>query len=149
MSWKLISNHRKKLLAGVGLIFAIERASSFWWPPFSTWIDSTLQQRKSANASADAHAGHDHSEGAHDDHAGHDHAGHDEGTSLELNAQALKNLGLTSEYLQPIALRDYKRTVTVPAIVAAKPGRTQIRVSSPLSGVVTHVHAVTGGSDRG
>jgi multidrug efflux pump subunit AcrA (membrane-fusion protein) len=63
---------------------------------------------------------------------------------LELNAQALKNLGLTQEYLQPIVLRDYKRTITVPAIVAAKPGRTQIRVSSPLSGVVTHVHAVTG-----
>ncbi|MBN8604924.1 MAG: efflux RND transporter periplasmic adaptor subunit [Planctomycetes bacterium] len=146
MSWKLISNHRKKLLAGVGLIFAIGAGASysFWWPPFSTWIDSALQQRKSANASADAHAGHDHSEGVHDDHAGHDHAGHDEGTSLELNAQALKNLGLTNEYLQPIALRDYNRTITVPAIVAAKPGRTQIRVSSPLSGVVTHVHAVTG-----
>ncbi len=63
---------------------------------------------------------------------------------MELNAQALKNLGLTQEYLQPIVLRDYKRTITVPAIVAAKPGRTQIRVSSPLSGVVTHVHAVTG-----
>lgn len=53
-------------------------------------------------------------------------------------------IGLTQEYLQPIVLRDYKRTITVPAIVAAKPGRTQIRVSSPLSGVVTHVHAVTG-----
>ncbi len=146
MSWKLISNHRKKLLAGSGLLFAIGAAASysFWWPTMSAWIDATLQQRRSVNASADAHAGHDHAEGEHDDHAGHDHEGHDEGTSLELNAQALKNLGLTQEYLQPIVLRDYKRTITVPAIVAAKPGRTQIRVSSPLSGVVTHVHAVTG-----
>ncbi len=40
---------------------------------------------------------------------GYDHEGHDEGTSLELNAQALKNLGLTQEYLQPIVPRDYKR----------------------------------------
>lgn len=104
MSWKLISNHRKKLLSVAGLILVIGAGASysFWWPPFSAWIDSTLQQRKSVNASADAHAGHDHSEGAHDDHEGHDHAGHDEGTSLELNVQALKNLGLTNEYLQPI-----------------------------------------------
>ncbi|MDX1925292.1 MAG: efflux RND transporter periplasmic adaptor subunit, partial [Pirellulaceae bacterium] len=99
---------------------------------------------RASNAVVDEHAGHDHGPGEHDDHAGHDHAGHDEGTSLELNAQALKNLGLTPEYLTPIALSDYKRTINIPSIVAAKPGRTQIRVSSPLSGVITHVHAVTG-----
>lgn len=146
MNWNSIFKHKKKFLTACSLVVGVGVAASytFWWPTLSAWIDTTLHQRRSANASVDEHAGHDHGEGAHDDHAGHDHAGHDEGTSLELNAQALKNLGLTPEYLQPIALRDYKRTITVPAIVAAKPGRTQIRVSSPLSGVVTHVHAVTG-----
>jgi membrane fusion protein, heavy metal efflux system len=146
MIGKWIIDNNKKLLVWCCLLLAIGAAASyaFWWPTLSVWIDNSLKQRRTANAATDAHAGHDHSAGEHDDHAGHDHAGHDEGTSLELNAQALKNLGLTPEYLQPIALRDYKRTITVPAIVAAKPGRTQIRVSSPLSGVVTHVHAVTG-----
>ncbi len=64
MSWKLISNHRKKLLAGSGLLFAIGAAASysFWWPTMSAWIDATLQQRRSVNASVDAHAGHDHAE---------------------------------------------------------------------------------------
>ncbi|MEZ6075346.1 MAG: efflux RND transporter periplasmic adaptor subunit [Pirellulaceae bacterium] len=64
--------------------------------------------------------------------------------SIELTPQARLNLGLTEEYLQPIRLQSYQRTITVPAVVAAKPGRSQIIVSSPLNGVVTHVHAVTG-----
>ncbi len=146
MSWNLICNHRKSLLAGVVLMIAIGAGTcySFWWPQFSTWMDISFLQRKSPNAPADTHPGHDHSEGTHDELERHDHAAHDEKASLELSAQAMKNLGLTQEYLQPIALRDYKRTITVPAIVAAKPGRTQIRVSSPLSGVVTHVHAIPG-----
>lgn len=136
----------KTMLGAVGLVLTIAIAAtySFWWPTFSSLVDQTLKQRRASNASVDEHAGHDHGPGEHDEHAGHDHAGHDEGTSLELNAQALKNLGLSSDYLKPITLSDYKRTITIPAIVAAKPGRTHIRVSSPLSGVVTHVHAVTG-----
>jgi cobalt-zinc-cadmium efflux system membrane fusion protein len=136
----------KKLVGVGGIVLAIAVAAtfSFWWPSVSKLVDQTLHQRRASNASPDEHAGHDHGAAATDEHAGHDHAGHDEGTSLELNAQALKNLGLSSDFLKPITLSDYKRTITIPAIVAAKPGRTQIRVSSPLSGVVTHVHAVTG-----
>ncbi len=151
MNWKRILKHKRKLMAGGCLLFVLSAAGSYslWWPGLSAWIDSALQQRRAANALADEHSGHDHGasgneEHAGHDHAGHDHAGHDEASSLELNVQALKNLGLTAEFLQPLALRDYKRTIAVPAIVAAKPGRSQIRVSSPLSGVVTHVHAVTG-----
>ena len=112
-----------------------------WWPPVSAWIDATVQQRKKSAMVADEHSGHDHGDEGHD---GHDHAGHSESQSLELTPQALKNLGLTDEFLKPIQLGEYKRTISVPAIVSARPGRTQIRVSSPLSGVVTHVHAVTG-----
>lgn len=136
----------KKLVGVGGIVIAIAVAAtySFWWPSVSKLVDQTLHQRRASNASPDEHAGPDHGAAATDEHAGHDHAGHDEGTSLELNAQALKNLGLSSDFLKPITLSDYKRTITIPAIVAAKPGRTQIRVSSPLSGVVTHVHAVTG-----
>ena len=58
--------------------------------------------------------------------------------------QSLKNLGLTEKYLSPIVLSDFYRTVTFPAIVVAKPGRTDIHVSSPMIGIVQHVHAVSG-----
>ena len=146
MKLSFVKLNLKTMLGAVGLVLTITIAAnySFWWPTFSSLVDRTLKQRRVSKASVDEHAGHDHGPGEHDEHAGQDHAGHDAGTSLELNAQALKNLGLSSDYLKPIALSDYKRTITIPAIVATKPGRTQIRVSSPLSGVVTHVHAVTG-----
>jgi multidrug efflux pump subunit AcrA (membrane-fusion protein) len=64
--------------------------------------------------------------------------------SLALTAQSRLNLGLTDEYLKPIELTTYSRSITVPAVIVPKPGRSQIVVASPLNGVVTHVHAVTG-----
>ena len=116
-----------------------------WWPHVSATVDAIVHAQKSSVA--DSHS--DHEDAHAHNHAGEDHASHDHGEpaehqSLELTAQALKNLGLTAEYLKPLKLSNYQRTISVPAIIASKPGRTQIRVSSPLSGVVMHVHAVTG-----
>ena len=64
--------------------------------------------------------------------------------SIELSPQAMRNLGLSGEFLRPITRGVYKRTITVPGIVVPKPGRTEIRVASPLNGVVQHVHSVVG-----
>ncbi len=91
---------------------------------------------------------HDHTATTADEHD-HDHEHeHEHGTesadAIELSPQALKNLGLTSEKLKAIELGDYQKMISVPAIITARPGRTKVHVSSPLSGVVTHVHAVTG-----
>lgn len=136
-----------KIRLAVGLLVLITAAvsSRFWYPAVSQFVDSTIQsaQHKSADSEhADSHDDHsDHS--SHED-GGHAHAGHDESSSLELSSTALRNLGLTSDYLKPISPGTFFRSITVPAIVAARPGRTQIEVSTPLTGVVTHVHAVTG-----
>ncbi len=134
---------------GVGLSLIAVAVLSYprWWPALDSWIDGTVATRKESMRAAgkgDAHSGkkHDH---AHEE-DGHFHAGHDESGSLELTPQSLKNLGLTAEYLQPIELSNFYRTVTVPAIVVAKPGRTDIKVSSPMIGIVQHVHAVSGES---
>ncbi len=70
--------------------------------------------------------------------------GHSDAESLELSSAAMRNLGLSDQYLKPLELSSYRRTITIPAVVVSKPGRTQIEVSAPLTGVVTHVHAVTG-----
>ncbi len=95
-----------------------------------------------------AHDEHDHAsehDHAHDHDSEHDHSHeHDETQAIQLTSRAIKNLGLTERYLQPIELKSYRRHLTVPAIIVPRPGRTQIHVSSPLSGVITHVHAVTG-----
>ena len=113
--------------------------------------DHTAHDHAAHDHAAHDHAAHDHAahadEGhaadAHDD-AAHTHAAHDDSTSLTLSREAKQNLGLTADMLRPIALANYRRSITVPAVIVPKPGRSSIVVSSPLNGIVTHVHAVTG-----
>ncbi|MCA9077743.1 MAG: efflux RND transporter periplasmic adaptor subunit [Planctomycetaceae bacterium] len=119
------------------------------WMTYSLWVPATMARveqmvaafRSSGSGEADAHT-----EEA-DPHAGHDHgshAGHDEATSLELSAQGRRNIGLTPEMLRPIELETFRRSITVPAVVVERPGRTRVQVSTPMTGVITHVHAVQG-----
>ena len=63
----------------------------------------------------------------------HDHSS-ESPTSLRLSPQARKNIGLT---LITIQQTSYEQTVTMPAIVVDRPGKTKIQVVAPLSGVVT------------
>ncbi len=83
-----------------------------------------------------------------DDHAGHDHGahgGHDESSSLELSEQARKNIGLQ---VGKVELQTFVRTVTVPGIVAERPGRTKLRVAAPMTGIITKVYVVQGEAIR-
>lgn len=103
--------------------------SSWWLPALTDVVDSATE----AAEPEDAHAGHDHS--------GHDHAGHDESSSLELSAQARKNIGLkTGE----IKLTRFSRSITLPAMVSERPGETTYKIAAPLTGVVTGVSVVPG-----
>lgn len=115
---------------------------SRWFPVTTAWVDSTVTAFRGGGETAsddghvedDPHAGHDH--GA--------HAGHSEETSLELSEQALRNIGLSDETIQPVKLETFRRSITVPAVVVERPGRTRVQVATPMTGVITHVHAVQG-----
>ncbi len=113
--------------------------SSVWLPTVQGFVQSTVAGFRSSNAEM----GHDRGAGE-DTHAGHDHAGHKESTSLELSAQAIRNIGLSEETIQPVKLETFRKYITVPALVVEKSGRTRVQVSTPMTGVVTHVHAVRG-----
>jgi multidrug efflux pump subunit AcrA (membrane-fusion protein) len=78
-----------------------------------------------------------HDEHVHSEHE-HEHA---EGSSIELSDAALKNIGY-----QPytVVLGDYERTISMPGMVVERPGKSQIRVSAPLSGVVTRSYVMQG-----
>lgn len=75
-------------------------------------------------------------EKGHDEHDHHDHGSEN---SVTLSPTALKNIRYKP---LTIALGDYVRTVSMPGIIIERPGKTQIRVSAPLTGVVTrsYVH---------
>ncbi len=114
---------------------------SRWFPATANWVNQTIATSRSggevegrADEEDDPHAGHDHSS----------HAGHDEATSLELSQQALRNVGLTSDQIRPIKLESFRKSITVPAVVVERPGRTRVQVATPMTGVITHVHAVQG-----
>lgn len=73
-----------------------------------------------------------------DPHAAH---GADEGSSIQISATGLKNIGF-----RPItvALQTFQRTETLPAIVVEQPGRTQTHITAPLTGVIKSIDVVEG-----
>ncbi len=124
----------------VGLAFVFRTA---WLPATQNWVDETVVSFR-ASAPDEEHG---QGESAAGSHAGHNHGGghaHDETTSLELSDKALRNLGLTPAFIQPIKITTFHRSITVPALVVERPGRTRIQVAAPMTGVVTHVHSVPG-----
>lgn len=89
---------------------------------------------------------HEHGTETHDAHSHDDHspAGSEAGEFLDLSEVAKKNLGLSEEFLKPIELRSFQQTISVPAIVVDRPGRTRLPISATMNGIVTHIHAVSG-----
>lgn len=125
---------------GVGYV-----SRPLWQTGLQSFIQSTIARQRASSALDDhghGAGGHDHAD---DDHsqAGHEHA-HDDAHSLDLSPTALANLGLTPDAIQPIRLQTFRRTITVPAMIVARPGRTNVQVSTPMAGVITHVHALQG-----
>lgn len=135
---------RSKWLLGIGLILTIAIGYSTrarWWDPTQEVVRSTISGTRSKPVIDE----HDHGLAAEsvDPHAGHDH-GADESGTLELSAQAQGNIGLTSEFLQPLKAETFRRSITVPGLVVERPGRTRVEISTPMAAVITHVHAVQG-----
>ena len=77
--------------------------------------------------------------------AGHEHAGHEELTSIELTEQARQHMGLQAGKVE---LQTFVRAITVPGIVAERPGRTRVRIVAPMTGIVTKVHVLQGEAIR-
>src|SRR3972149_4896375 len=121
---------RSAVLAGIAVVvllavisFGSQLAKQFT----NTTSSATDEQHATAEHDQDEHA--------------HEHAGHEESTSIELSAQALKNIGFKPF---TITLGTYEKTISLPGMVAERPGKSQIRVSAPLTGIVTAVHVIQG-----
>lgn len=135
---------RARWIWGIGLLVTViagVATRSHWWQPAHEIVRQTFPKQKSTSAIDE----HDHSgaSAAEDSHAGHDH-GSDDSNTLELSAQAQGNIGLTAEFLQPLKLQTFRRSITVPGMVVERPGRTRVEISTPMAAVITHVHAVQG-----
>ncbi|MHB1036246.1 MAG: efflux RND transporter periplasmic adaptor subunit [Pirellulales bacterium] len=104
-----------------------------------------------AGEAPDAHAGE--APGAHgSEEGGHDHASdspgekvpdhkHDEAAAIKLSKPAQANIGLR---LAQVELRAFERTMTVPGMVAERPGWSVLEVTAPMTGVVTKIYPIQG-----
>jgi multidrug efflux pump subunit AcrA (membrane-fusion protein) len=101
------------------------------WATSGRWLPIATNQ----SAAKSGEAAHDHAEDAHD------HATPADQTAIKLSKNALKNIGF-----QPVKveLGNFERKITLPAIVIEQPGRNQIHVTSPLTGIVAEVLIVPG-----
>ena len=99
-----------------------------------------------AGEAPDAHAGE--KAGAHEgeksllekDSHGQDHK-HVEAAAVKLSPTAQENVGLK---LANVELGAFERTITVPAMVVERPGRSAMQVVAPLTGVVTRIWPLQG-----
>ena len=157
------------LLATTGLVIA-----GLCVPELRQLAASSLGGARPAHAEHDGHThageacdGHDHAEEASGVHGGGDAwndvaaespsadgcKGHDAGTesscdhkhvdteAVKLSQAAQQNVGMQ---LAKVELRSFERTVTVPAMVIERPGRSIMQVAAPLTGVVTRIWPLQG-----
>jgi multidrug efflux pump subunit AcrA (membrane-fusion protein) len=126
--------------AVAGVVIGIALAALFarrWWLP--SVLQGIAAVRQTVDQPSEDHAPEDHQ--AEDDHAAHDHPGHDDDASLELSERGRKNVGLTLVTVEP---RDFARTVSIPAALVDRPGRTELAVSAPMTGIVRRVYPIRG-----
>ncbi len=96
-----------------------------WWPTTRQWVVGMIAARRPVVTVEEAVEDHN-------------------ATSLALSETGLRNLGLTRDLIRPVELTTWQRSVTLPAVVAERPGQSKIHVATPMRGVVLHVHAIPG-----
>jgi membrane fusion protein, heavy metal efflux system len=142
-------------------------AAALGYPAAASPSDTDRGQAQEASDADHRHdgeesgeTGHDHGKEADepDGHDGHDHEGHghegeaaassraaghkhDEAASVNLSAEAQKNVGLR---LEKIELKSFQRTIAIPAMIVERPGRTKIQVAAPLTGMILRVWPMQG-----
>jgi len=147
---------RGLIVAGLVLsaVAAAALARPWWQPPLQAWLEAKQPAAEEGQEGEHEHAG----EHAHEGEHNHAHqarsegetaprtpASHDQATTIELSPQAQRNVGLSLITVEP---RDFQRTVSVPATIVQRPGRSQITVSAPLTGIVTRIYPIPGQAVR-
>lgn len=69
---------------------------------------------------------------------------HEEPHALALSDQALRNIGITGQSIGKVALSSYDKTISFPAILTGRPGRSTFLVPAPFTGTVQKVFVEPG-----
>lgn len=153
------ASHRRfnRLSASAIVIVAIGLLG--WFAHSNHWLGDSDDRHDHDHAATAHHDGdehdHDHEQGdhdheheqedhdhGHDDHDhDHDHPGHDDASAIEISQQARRTIGLRLMKIQPQA---FERSITVPAVIVERPGRSETAVTAALSGIVQRIYPLEG-----
>lgn len=125
-SWSRITGLIALTTVVAALLIAAAVFNKLWLPELSRLTNAKPAEN---SAESDPHAGHDHGQG--------------DANSIELSAQARKNIGLRVDRVQ---LTDYVQRVSIPGMVVERPGRSTILVSTSMTGIVTQIYPGEGES---
>lgn len=116
--------------AGAAVLALVAALTFGWWGPTATGLIAGTEPIAAEEEAADLHAGHDDGAPAAEPYE-----------TIRLSEQARGTLGLrTTE----VTLSDFTRHIEVPAVVTEIPGRTSLRASAPMTGVLTDVFVTEG-----
>jgi len=169
---RLARRNRRRWIAAIFLIAALGAAAAILASPAlrQRAVSALAGATKTVHAENDhdhegeapGHDAHDEAKHAHESEAdGHDEAEHehehehekghadahvtdhkhDEALAVKLSETAKANVGLQ---LAKLELTTFERTITVPAMVVERPGRSNIQIAAPLTGAVTRVYPIQG-----
>ena len=132
------------LIGGACTVVALAAYSPLWLPKLQAFaLRSSAVGKPETGRDHDDLPGQDHAD--EHSHAGHHHAnyhpGHDETNALEISREAAETIGLK---VVRVERKPFERSIIVPAMVVERPGRSVIRVTAPLGGIVTSIEAVQG-----
>lgn len=145
--------HRTHIFRAVGLVIIATGIAGLVIYGRSIWNDDlppkfTQAPSPPETAHSDLHASHVH------DHSGHQHSGHGhahgpsqashDSNALSLSAEALRNVGLVDEQIRRVELTTFWQSLTLPAQIVVQSGRTQLQITAPMTGIITHVHVTQG-----
>ena len=121
-------------VATVVIVFAAALFHDQWLPHVREGLG--LAKPDTSHEHSDEHHDHDR-DGGHD----HSHPGHKESESIELSERARKNIGLQ---IAKVELKPFTRSILMPGIIVERPGRSQVQVTAPMTGIVTRIYPTEG-----
>lgn len=69
---------------------------------------------------------------------------HEEPHALVLSKQALQNIGIDDDAISELAVSSYDKTMSFPAMLVDRPGRSTYRVPAPFTGIIQTIHVEPG-----
>ena len=144
-------NKRICLMGAIVLAVGLAFSYSQWSPHLrglvtkASYLTANYRAKKQQAYNHD-HSDHDHGNHGHENHnhetrelqEGHAHV---EENALKLSELARKNIGLRTGVVE---LQSYIKTISVPAIVTERPGRSQVEITAPFTSIVKRVYLTPG-----